>query len=133
MWSRTSSAMQIRIRGVEIDLLVIAMAVAATVIGIASGLGIVSIFGGVLILIAAHGSRYLGAWVTQRFALPPRGTPEREHVIRSLGAASAMKTLVTAAPDGPVAARCREMERQGSTALPTLRGLAVRPLRVRRL
>ena len=125
--------MQIRIRGVEIDLLVIVMAVGATVIGFASGLGIVSIFGGVLVFVAAHGSRYVGAWVTQRFALPPRGTPERQHVIRSLGAASAMKTLVTAVPDGPIAARCREMERQARTALPTIRALALQTFRVRRL
>jgi len=122
-----------RIRGVEIDLVVTVMAIAATVIGFASGLGLISIFGGVLVLVAAHGSRYIGAWVTQRFALPPRGTPEREHVIRSLGAAAAMKTLVTSVPDGAVAARCREMERQAGTALPTIRALALQTFRVRRL
>jgi hypothetical protein len=125
--------MQIRIRGVEIDLLVTVMAVAATAFGFASGLGIVSIFGGGLVLIAAHGSRYLGAWVSRRFALPPRGTPEREYVTRSLGAATAMKSLVSGVPEGPVAARCREMERQARAALPTIRALAVQTFRVRRL
>lgn len=122
-----------RIRGVEIDLMVTAMAIAATAIGFGSGFGMASILGGLLVLVAAHGSRYIGAWVMQRFALPPRGTPEREHVIRSLGAAAAMKTLVTSVPDGPVAARCREMERQARTALPTIRALAQQTFRVRSL
>ena len=122
-----------RIRGVEIDPVVTVIAVAATAIGFASGFGIASILGGLLVLVAAHGSRYIGAWVTQRFALPPRGTPEREHVIRALGAAAAMKTLVTSVPDGPVAARCREMERQARTALPTIRALALQTFRVRSL
>jgi hypothetical protein len=125
--------MQMRIRGVEIDLVVAAMAVAATVIGLASGFGVVSILGGVLILGAALGSRFMGAWVTQAFALPPRGTQERGYVIRSLGAAAAMKTLVSSVPGGPVAARCREMERQARTALPTIRALALQTYRVRRL
>src|SRR5690242_11712862 len=97
-WSPTSRAMQMRIRGVEIDLVVMVMAIAATIIGFASGFGITSILGGLLVLVAAHGSRYIGARLTQRFALPPRGTPEREHVIRSFAAAAAMKTLVTSVP-----------------------------------
>jgi hypothetical protein len=125
--------MQMRIRGVEIDLMVTAMAIAATAIGFGSGFGMASILGGLLVLVAAHGSRCIGAWFTQRFALPPRGTPEREQVIRSQGAAAAMKTLVTSVPDGPVAARCREMERQARTALPTIRALALQTFRVRRL
>jgi hypothetical protein len=125
--------MQMRIRGVEIDLVVTVMAIVATVIGFASGLGFVSILGGVLVFGVAHGSRYLGAAIAQRFALPPHGTPEREYVIRALGAAAAMRQLVASVPGGPVAGRCREMERQARMALPTIRALALQAFRVRRL
>jgi len=125
--------MQMRIRGVEIDLVVVGMAVILTAVGLASGFGILAIVAGIALAAVAHGSRYVGAWVTGRFALPPRGAPEREHVMRSLAAAAAMKRLVQSAPSGPVTGRCREMERQARTALPTIRALALQTFRVRRL
>src|SRR3989440_5633601 len=125
--------MQMRIRGVEIDLVIVGMAVILTAVGLASGFGILAIVAGIALAAVAHGSRYVGAWVTGRFALPPRGAPEREHVIRSLAAAAAMKRLVQSAPSGPVTGRCREMERQARTALPTIRAPAPQKVRVRRL
>jgi len=122
-----------RIQNVEIDLVVVGMAVVVTAIGLAFGFGIVAIAGGVVIALAAHGSRLVGAWASRRFALPPRGTAEREYVVRAVGAASAMTRLVRSVPDGPVARRCREMERQSMRALPTIRALALQTFRVGRL
>src|SRR2546430_15549212 len=116
--------MQMRIRGVEIDLVIVGMAVILTAVGLASGFGILAIVAGIALAAVAHGSRYVGAWVTGRFALPPRGAPEREHVMRSLAAAAAMKRLVQAAPSGPLPRRCPVMGRAARAAPSTDRAPA---------
>ena len=122
-----------RIRGQEIDPVVIGMAIVVTAVGLASGFGLLAIIGGALVVAASHGSRQIGAWASRRYALPPRGTTEREQIIRSLAAATAMKRLVQSVPDGPIATRCREMERQARMALPTIRALGLQTSRVRSL
>lgn len=122
-----------RIRGFEIDPMVVLMAAAVTVFGLVLGFGLWAAGGGVLIVGAASGSRYLAAWSTRRFALPPAGTSEIALVKRSLAAAATMRRLARSVPDGPISQRCMEMERQARAGLPTIRALALQAFRVRSL
>ena len=122
-----------RIRHLEIDPVIVLMAIAAAAIGLLSGLGPWAIGAAVLIPVGAYGSRFLAASASRRFALPPAGTQERALVARALVAASVMRRLVQSMPPGPVMRRSSEMERQARMALPTIRALALQALRVRRL
>jgi hypothetical protein len=125
--------MQMRIRGFEIDLMVVLMAAAVTVFGLVLGFGMWAAGAGALIVVAASGSGYLAEWLRRRFDLPPAGTRELVIVRRSLAAAATMRQLVRSVPEGPVSQRCREMERQARAGLPTIRALALQAFRVRHL
>jgi hypothetical protein len=122
-----------RIRDVEFDPIVWLLALGVTVFGAVLGFGLWGVPAGLLILVAASGSRSLAARFMTRFALPPAVAPERALVIRSRAAAATMRQLVSSVPDGPLTERCVEMERQARAALPTIRALALQAFRVRRL
>jgi hypothetical protein len=122
-----------RLKSPEIDPVVVLVAVAVAGFGLALGLGLWAIAAGMLILVAAAGSRFTSAWAARRFAMPPYGTSERALVLRALGSAATMRKLARSVADGPVAQRCVEMERQARAGLPTIRALAVQASRVRSL
>src|SRR5256885_14453150 len=122
-----------RIRGVEIDPVVVLIAAAVVVFGSVLGLGAGALVAGAVITAVALGSRYAGLWIAREMELPLVGAPERALLMRSLEAAKVMKRLVRSIPNGPVKERCREMQRQASTALPTVRDLVVQAYTVRRL
>ena len=122
-----------RIRGVEIDPVVVLIAAAVVVFGSVLGLGAGALVAGAAVAAVALGSRYAGMWIAREMELPLIGAPERALLMRSLEAAKVMKRLVRSIPNGPVKERCREMQRQASTALPTVRDLVVQAYRVRRL
>jgi len=122
-----------RIRFVELDPLVVAIAVTVALFGLLAGLGVWAVGAGLVTLGASAGSRQATAWVERRFALPPLGSAERELVARSLASSAVMKRLRQTAPVGPISDRCREMETQARAALPTIRLLALQASRVRAL
>jgi len=120
-----------RIRGFEIDGLVVLMAAAVAGFGIALGFGFWAVGGGVVIFGAATASRQFAQWYARETALPAPGSQELVVVRRSLAAAATMRQLVQSVPEGPVAQRCKEMERQARAGLPTIRALALQAARVR--
>jgi hypothetical protein len=122
--------MEMRIGSYEPDPVVAFMALAVTALGLGLGVGLWAVAAGLLIFTAAAGSRSGARWATRRFALPPDGSLERALVMRSSESADTMRRLVRSVPDGPVTARCLEMERQARAALPTIRSLALQTFRV---
>ena len=122
-----------RVRGVELDPVVVVMTAGVVVLGAVLGLGLWALVAGAAVAAAALGSRYGSAWIRRELDLPLRGTPERALLIRSLAAAQVMRRLVRSIPHGPVSQRCTEMVRQARIALPTIRDLVVQAYRVRLL
>jgi hypothetical protein len=125
--------MVMRIRHLRIDPVVVGIALVVTVVALLGGAGFAAIVAGTLTLGAAVGMRPLTVWLARRWTLPPSDTLERSLVLRSRNAANAMRRISRAVPDGPVAQRCREMERNARTALPTIRDLAFQACSVRSL
>jgi hypothetical protein len=115
----------------EIDPVIAGTALLVVGFGLMFGFGWWAVLAGSLVLVAAGGSRQATAWAARRFAMPPEGTHERALVMRALRAATTMRRLVDSVPDGPVAQRCREMERQAWAGLPTIRAIALQAQRVR--
>jgi hypothetical protein len=103
------------------------------VVAFLGGAGFVAIAAGALTLLAAVGARPASLWVERRWTLPPAGTLERSLVLRSRTAADRMYRISHSVADGPVAERCREMERNARMALPTIRNLAFQACAVRSL
>jgi hypothetical protein len=122
-----------RIGSYEIDPIDGVTGLLVTTFGLFFGFGLWAVAIGLMIPVAAGGSRKAVAWATRRFALPPVGTSERALISRSVAAAAVMRRLVQSVPDGPVAQRCQEMERQARAGLPTIRALALQAFRVRYL
>jgi hypothetical protein len=122
-----------RNRRFEIDPVIAGTALVVVAFGLVFGFGWWALIAGSLVLVASGGSRQASAWAARRFAMPPEGTDERALVTRAVRAATTMKRLVDSVPDGPVAQRCREMERQARAGLPTIRAIAVQARRVRTL
>jgi len=125
--------MAMKIQHLRLDPVVVSIAILVTVVALCGGAGYAAIAAGVLTLVAAVASKPLAAWFGRRWALPPVGTAERELVLRSRNAAGAMRRFNSAVSEGPVAERCREMERNARAALPTIRDLALKAYRVRSL
>ena len=120
-----------RLRALRIDPIVAVTALAVTAFGLVFGFGWWAVWIGSLVLVVAGGSRQAAVWAMRRFVLPPANTQERVLVMRALQSAATMRSLVASVPNGPVAQRCREMERQARGGLPTIRALAVQAHRVR--
>jgi hypothetical protein len=120
-----------RIRSLVIDPVVGATALVVTAFGLVFGFGLWAVAVGLLIPVAAGSSKKAVAWAMRRFALPPTGTSERTLIDRAGAAAVVMRRLVQSVPDGPVAQRCQEMERQARDGLPTIRALGLQAFRVR--
>jgi len=125
--------MRMRIRSLGIDRVTAGTALLVTALGLMFGFGFWAVAIGMLIPIAAVGARKADLGIQRRFALPPADTHERAMVVRARVAAATMRQLVDSVPEGPVAERCREMERQARAGVPTIRALALQAHRVRTL
>ena len=122
-----------RIRHLRIDPVVVGISLLVTVVALVAGAGFLAIAAGVLTLGAALASGPASLRLARRWTLPPDNTLERALLVRSRVAAGTMRRISRAVPDGPIAQRCREMERNARTALPTIRDLAFQACSVRGL
>jgi hypothetical protein len=115
------------------DPVVIGIALLVAVVGLLAGAGAWAVAAGVLVLVAGGGARVAGDWAAARAAAPPAGSAERALWERAQNALRAMRRMAAAAPAGPVATRCRQVEGQARAALPTIRSLARQAHTVRQL